>query len=122
MYAVCLKCGESKDAPYKRCNQCGFNPTDDDSLVKSVYLSVGRYDTPDEQSRYEYELNELAKEIRSGHEIAFDRVDIDRLRRQKIEVESVSDAGVLRYLLRVFFPGLLVLLILVGVLVVLKLR
>ncbi|MFM8572754.1 MAG: hypothetical protein ACKOAU_14265 [Pirellula sp.] len=121
MYAVCLKCGKSKDAPYKRCSECGFKPADDDSMAKSVYLSLGRFDTRAEQSTYEYELRELATEIRSGHETAFDQVDMDRLRRQKIEVDSVSDAGVLRYLLRVFFPGLLFLLILAGVLIVLKL-
>jgi len=90
-------------------------------MAKSVYLSLGRFGTRAEQSTYEYKLRELATEIRSGHEIAFDQVDMDRLRRQKIEVDSVSDAGVLRYLLRVFFPGLLFLLILAGVLIVLKL-
>lgn len=122
MYAVCLKCGESKDVPYKRCNQCGFSPTDEDSLVKSVYLSLGRYDTPAEQSKYEYELKELATELRNGREIAFESEGLARLRKQKIEVESVTDVGVLRYLCRVFFPGLLFLIILLGVLVVLKLR
>jgi predicted ATP-dependent serine protease len=111
VYAVCLKCGKSKDAPNKRCSECGFKPADDDSMAKSVYLSLGRFDTRAEQSTYEYKLRE----------IAFDQVDMDRLRRQKIEVDSVSDAGVLRYLLRVFFPGLLFLLILAGVLIVLKL-
>lgn len=122
VYAICLRCGETKDVPYEQCGRCGYQPTNDDSLVKSVYLSLGRYDTPAEQSKYEHELKQLAKQIREGHEIAFDSEDVIRLQKQKVEVESVSDLGVFRYLTRVFFPGLLFLLILFGVLIALKLR
>ena len=121
VYAVCLRCGTTKKVPYAQCDDCGFQPTDDDSLIKSVYLSLGRYDTPADQSKYDYELKRLASELSSGQEIEFDGEDLARLRRQKIEVDSVDDGSVLRYLLRVFFPGLLFLLVLTGVLIVLKL-
>jgi hypothetical protein len=122
VYAICLRCGETKNAPYEQCGGCGYHPADDESLVKSVYLSVGRYDSPAEQSQYKYELKKLAKQIHEGNEIAFDSVDITRLQKQKIEVESVGDLGVLRYLAKVFFPGLLFLFILLGVLMALKMR
>lgn len=120
MYAVCLQCGEAKNAPNEQCGGCGYHPTDDESLVKSFYLSLRRYDEPAEQSQYAYELEKLAKQLREGNEIAFDKVDIARLQKQKAEVESVSELGVLRYLFGVFSPGLLFILLLLGVLVALK--
>jgi hypothetical protein len=122
VYAICLQCGATKKEPYAQCDECGFQPTDDESLAKSVYLSLGRYDTPAEQSRYEYELKRLANELRSGREIEFDGEDLARLHAQKLDVESVDDATALRYLLRVVFPGLLFLLVLIGVLIMLRLR
>lgn len=87
MYAICLRCGEPKDVPYGRCSECGYQPTADDSLVKSVYLSLGRYDTPGEQLKYEHELMELANQIRERKEIAFDSDDMLRLHKQKLEMK-----------------------------------
>ena len=66
--------------------------------------------------------NLLANELRSGREIEFDGEDLARLHAQKLDVESVDDATALRYLLRVVFPGLLFLLVLIGVLIMLRLR
>ena len=60
--------------------------------------------------------------LRSGREIEFDGEDLARLHEQKVDVESVDDATALRYLLRVVFPGLLFLLVLIGVLIMLRLR
>ncbi len=91
-------------------------------MVKSVYLSVGRYDTLDKQSQYASELRDLAKQIRDGREVAFDLEDLSQLANQKAMLESVSMAGALRYLARVLLPGILVLLLLIAVLIVLKLR
>jgi hypothetical protein len=68
------------------------------------------------------ELKTLAKQIRDGNEIVFDGAEMARLWKQKAEVESVSDIGALRYLAKVFFPGLLLLLLLLGVLIALKMR
>ena len=91
-------------------------------MEKSVYLSLGRYDTPAEQSKYDHELRELASELNRGQEIEFDVEGLARLRRQRIELELVADVSVLRYLLRVLFPGLLILLAISAVLIILKLR
>lgn len=122
MHAICLRCGETKDAPDEKCGGCGYHPKDNESLVKSVYLSIGRYDAPAKQMEYRYELQKLAKQIREGNIVAFDSVEIIRLQKQKIEVETVSDLGGVRYLTKVFLPGFLFLLLLLGVLVALKMR
>jgi len=121
MFAICLRCGATKELPYETCVGCGFQPTEEDeSLLKSVYLSLGRYDTPDEQSRYALELVTLAEQLRRGEEIEFDGDDLRRLQKQKGEVEHLSYAGTTYLLFRIFFPGILLLLILIGVLVILK--
>lgn len=121
MFAICLHCGTTKELPCETCLGCGFLPTDeDDSLLKSVYLSLGRYDTPNEQSGYALELVALAERLRRGEEIEYDGDDLRRLQKQKGEVEHVSYAGVAYLLFRIFIPGLLFLLVLVGVLLILK--
>lgn len=122
MYAICLKCGAKKKLPGHQCGQCGFRPQDDESMEKSVYLSSRRYDDPAGQSKYENELRKLASELRSGREIKFDVKDLDRLCRQRIEMEAVTVAKTFGYLHQVFFPGLLFLLVLIGLLILLKLR
>lgn len=123
MFAICLRCGTGKELPYETCIGCGFQPTDEDeSLLKSVYLSLGRYDTPEEQSRYKLELIALAEQIRRGEEIEFDGDGLRRLQMQKAELEHLSYAGVTKLLFRILFPGLLFLLVLIGVLVILKLQ
>jgi hypothetical protein len=122
MQSICLCCGNCKEVPYEKCIACGFQPSDEDgSLVKSVYLSLGRYDTPCEQSRYEPILNALAEKIAQGEEIAFDCDDLRRLDEQKETVKDINDAVVMQYLFRVFFPGLLFVLLMIGILMALKL-
>ncbi len=121
MIAICLRCGTTKELPFETCVDCGFQPTDEDeSLLKSVYLSLARYDRPEEQSRYALELVTLAEQLRRGEEIEFDGDDLRRLQKQKGEAESLSYAGVIYLLFRIFIPGLLFLLFLIGVLLILK--
>lgn len=100
---------------------CGFRPGEEtDDLVKSVYLSVGRYDTEEERTRYRTELEMIASRLREGHGFEFDPTELERLRMQKGHVESISTGSLVRYLLRVFLPGIIFLLILIGVLYALK--
>lgn len=122
MHAACLKCGEGKDAPHDRCSWCGYQPVGDDDLVKSVYLSLGRYDTQSERSQYAHELERIAQQIRIGHSPIFDAVELVRLQKQRLDVETVDDLGVLRYLIHFLLPGILIVAGLFGVLAVLKKR
>ena len=89
--AFCVRCGSGKDRPWNSCGQCGLDPSSDESLlIRSVYLSLGRYEDPDEQERYRPELERLAGIVRAGGEIAYDPGELARLAEQKAMVESVS--------------------------------
>ncbi len=119
--AICLECGSAKNAPWKTCEDCGLNPNNDpDALVRSVYLSVGRFDSSDDRKAYEDELAVFAACLRRGEEVTFDANEVARLREQRAEVESVSTSDLIGTLFRFFLPGSLFLLALVAVLIILK--
>ena len=107
--AICLRCGSEKRRPWQQCSTCGFTPQDDeDSLLKSVYLSVGRFDDFDEQTEYRKELAVLAERLRAGMPIEFDARELARLAEQRDLVRSVKLISVLAELVRMFMPHLLV--------------
>ncbi len=113
--AICLRCAAEKPRPWTTCGGCGFDPRIDDvSLIKSVYLSVERFDDADRRKTYQLELTALAESIRRGDRIAFDEADLPRLRRQKDLVESVPSSAVWSAVVRLFLPAVVVLLVLVA--------
>ncbi|WP_150131189.1 hypothetical protein [Sphingobium yanoikuyae] len=59
--ARCIRCGDEKFQPYHRCESCRFEPQNDD-LVKSVYLSVWRYEDADKQAHWAEALKVLTKD------------------------------------------------------------
>jgi len=89
-------------------------------LVKSVYLSLGRYDTEEERTRYRAELDTISRQLGAGEEIKFDRAELERLRRQKADVDSTGDWSLFRYLVRLFLPGIVIVLLLIGILYALR--
>ena len=108
--AICIRCGAKKKRPYHKCRSCGLDPKDDEAaLVKSVYLSTGRCDDPDEAARYVEELQQHAAALRAGQEVEYDEHELRRLRRQKHLVESVPMSAVLATLFRFFLPAILLL-------------
>ena len=121
MRAICLKCGSNKSQPCERCEACSFRPSENsDDLVKSVYLSLGRYDTEEERTRYRAELDTISRQLGAGEEIKFDRAELERLRRQKADVDSTGDWSLFRYLVRLFLPGIVIVLLLIGILYALR--
>lgn len=112
--AICLRCGAAKSRPWQKCRRCGFSPeADQDCLVKSVYLSVARFDDSARAAEYEAVLDVVGKRIRAGHEPEFDLAELDRLAKQREVVESVPMSAVWGALFRFFLPGLGVLIVLV---------
>lgn len=106
--AVCIKCGAFKEFPWELCDQCGLNPEQDEqSLVKSVYLSVGRYEEEDDRKRYSDELREIANRIRSGESIEYPPSELICLLEQKKLVDAVTGWHLVKYLMWFFLPGIL---------------
>jgi uncharacterized membrane protein YvbJ len=63
--ALCPRCGTPKKRPWKKCSNCGLDPAnDEDALVKSVYLSVERFEDADDRRRHGKEMDELAIRFR----------------------------------------------------------
>lgn len=121
MTAICLKCGTKKSLPYEKCSKCDFDPQlNRDDLVKSVYLSSGRFDSESEKEHYDDVLNSYSKRLRSGLSVEYDQADIERLTMQLTEVEAFDDKSILNYMFRLLFPVILLVLFLIGVLLVLK--
>lgn len=88
--AICLRCGFEKDAAWARCSRCSFDPTTkSDDLVKSVYLSVGRFDADDEKKLYRKALTDMSRDIEDGKSIRYDKTEILRLTKQKSMMEKI---------------------------------
>ena len=119
--AVCIRCGVEKPSPYEKCDHCQLDPREDqDDLVKSVYMSSERFDSAAARRDYDNKLHIYAQRIGTGVNIDYDPREIERLRMQLAEVESIDDRSLMRYLWNAFFPGILFVVILVGILIVLR--
>jgi hypothetical protein len=62
--AVCLQCGELKLGAFNTCDQCGYSPSDDESLTKHL-LVTDHYHSREM-------LDSIAAQIKSGAPIEFD--------------------------------------------------
>lgn len=82
--------------------------------VKSVYLSIGRFDDEDDWDRYSAELAKVGKAIARGEPVDFDEDELERLLQQKRDVESVTTLDVVSFLFRAFLPGVAFLAVLWG--------
>jgi len=119
--AICLECGRWKSAPFAGCSACGFvpKPGSDDEL-KSVYLSLGRYDNGGEREKYRAQLCEMAGTIASGGSISFDAKEIARLSEQRNQFRSASTSAAWLAVMRFFLPAVLFLGALVLLIIFLK--
>ena len=105
--AICLRCGMAKSRAWKPCKRCSFDPTiDDQSLVRSVYLSTGRFTDPAEQACYRKELNEIGRLIEEGVTPEFVEADLVRLATQKTRVDSIGPLTVWGAVFRLFLPAI----------------
>jgi hypothetical protein len=106
--SICIKCGAKKYLPWQRCKHCKFDPSgDEDALVRSVYLSTGRFEEPDDQTSYIPELSRLAGIIQSGLPIEFDAAELSRLSSQQRNFVSVPWSAAWGAIFRFFLPALL---------------
>lgn len=87
--AVCINCGKGKAAPFDKCRACGFLPRLEDDLVKSIYLSTGRYDTPEEQISYLSELEQASRALMAGYSVRFVPEELVRLRQKRLADEPL---------------------------------
>lgn len=114
--AICIRCGSPKDTPWKQCRACGFDPTEDDvDLAKSVYLSLARFQSDEERRRYQVELEQVALAIQDGSTPEFDGNEIDRLLQERDTIKAVPLSAVWGAVVRLFAPGLVLLVLLVVV-------
>lgn len=119
--AICLRCGEAKQAALDVCPRCGLDPRGNpESAIRSVYLSEERFESQIERTNYRRELDEIAYRIRHRQPFEFDGRELNRLRRQHHIVESVTASALVRVLIRFFLPGIIFLIILIGLLVALR--
>jgi hypothetical protein len=81
---------------------------DDELLVKSVYLSTGRFNDAKLQDAYRAELEVFSQQIRTGHRIEFDSAELARLAAQKDLVRSISFWRVVWTVVWMFWPHLLI--------------
>ncbi len=121
MVAICIQCGVEKTTLYEKCRKCAFEPRKtQENLIKSVYLSSARFDSEVDKKEYELELRSYAERIRKRLPIAFDPVEVERLRIQHAETDGFNEKSTVRYLFKVFLPGLILLLELICVVIALN--
>lgn len=119
MTAVCIQCGTKKKEAWYKCRKCGLTPTGKD-LVKSVYCSTGRFQDPDDQDRYEVELEKIANKLKSGKAIKYNDQELERLAHQQKDIGSVPASAVWSAVFRFFVPGVIFLAVLYFLLWMLK--
>ncbi len=109
MEAICIKCGGAKKLPWHKCGKCGFVP-DGDDLVKSVYCSIARFSGDGVRTEnYKEELKQMQVAIRQGKTVDFDRVEIERLKKDQILLDHISPAMAWRAVFGFFLPAILLL-------------
>ncbi len=105
--AVCVNCEHPKRKPYARCDSCALDPTKhDEALVRSVYLSIGRFADPQKAERYARDLDDIGAAIRRGEAVEYDLHELERLRLQQRMVSSATRRHLCGVLVRFFLPGL----------------
>ena len=113
---ICISCGQLKRSHLKQCSNCGFKPSSDLEMAKSLYLSVAHYFGEDEQSSYftKQQLADFSQQIKSGKGIEFKQAIIDRILAQKREFDSMPISAGVKAVFRLLLPGIIFLLMLFG--------
>ena len=71
--AVCIQCGRFKASPFAVCPNCRFDPHGDRrAMAQSLMLSNAYYDPQTDHRPNRSELQEIARRISSGEEVAWD--------------------------------------------------
>lgn len=112
-----MQCGNKKATPWEACPKCGFDPTtNEDALVKSVFLSVGRFSKASAKARYRKALDGISATIERGEAPPFEEGELMRLKRQKALVERVPASMAWEAVVRLFLPaiGIIALLFVLG--------
>ncbi len=108
--AICISCGNHKEEPWRKCEQCGYDPSEDeDAMLRSVYLSSARFEEAGDKRRYELELDQVACMIARGEMLPFDDAELNRLRIEKRAVDAVPSRRVWCALARLFIPAMMLL-------------
>jgi hypothetical protein len=114
--AICVRCGNKKSTPWEKCGRCDCDPSrDEDTLVKSVYLSVGRFREPNAKARYRTDLDRISDALEAGEQPTFQEGELARLKAEKAFVESVRPSVAWAAILRLFLPALGFLMLLFGI-------
>ncbi len=120
--AVCITCGAEKSGAWRTCEKCGFDPRSSvPTLVKSVYLSIDRYEELDDRESYKNELDKIAELIRCRKAVAYDQAELSRLENQYYEVQSAQRHELWTAFQKTFLPGLRILLAILLAIFLLKL-
>ena len=102
--AICIKCGALKRAAWQICSNCSFDPRlDENSLIKSIYLSVGRFSN-DENPEYQYELDIISEKIMNGLSINYDPKCMRRIKKESKMFKTVPWHAPWIVILKVFGP------------------
>ena len=96
----------------QRCRRCAFEPEDDESRLRSAYLSILRLqdeDAADDEVRQRLgaELDTTGAAIRAGTPPTFDAAEMGRLRKTAEAIDSLPASAPWMYLLRLFLPAIL---------------
>jgi len=119
IHSICPRCGTPKRKPGKKCGHCGLDPDQvEEALVKSVYLSIERFEDGDDRQRYGEVLRDLSARMRAGESPEFDASVLDELRKQRRLVSSVPASAVWGAVFRLFLPVIVVVVALVIVIIV----
>lgn len=88
--AICIRCGGFKSDPWERCRFCGLDPKRDvDTLAKSVYLSIRRFEDEEMNQKYRKRLQIISDIIRDGKDIYYDDTELRRLVMQRRIISNV---------------------------------
>jgi hypothetical protein len=114
--SICIDCGAQKSDIWSTCPECGLDPNrDEDVKLKSFYYSTGRFSGEEDRIAYAQELARISVKRKNGEDLVFDAHDLSRLKEQLAAYEAIKTKDLVLFLVRLFAPGLMLLLIFVAV-------
>lgn len=112
VYSICIKCGASKKDSLHKCNQCSFQPEQDEYKAKSLILSLDYEINEIPRGKSKQELEHISSDIQSGKAYAFDDKEIASIISFAHQVGAISGKKLLIDGIKWLFPPLLLLAVL----------
>jgi hypothetical protein len=102
--AICIRCGTTKRRAKTACGHCGFRPTSDIDVARSIYLSSERFFAAEPHPAWEAQMQEAQQRLRAAEPVWYDEGTLQEILATKALVRSVPWWSPVGALLKLWIP------------------